>query len=92
MEEIKKKQEELMAEVFESTKLSDKEKALVSLTVSILSNDNDAYKNACMLAKQSEYTNCQIEYVSYLVSMLQTGRNIKMVAKKESCCSSERCC
>ena len=58
MEEIKKKQEELMAEVFESTKLSDKEKALISLTV----------------------------------SMLQTGRNIKMLAKKESCCSSERCC
>lgn len=92
MHEIRKKQEELMEEVFESTKLSNKEKALVSLTVSILMNDNDAYKSACMLAKQSEYTNSQIEYVSYLVLMLQMGRNIKALAQKENCCSSERCC
>ncbi|WP_181438592.1 carboxymuconolactone decarboxylase family protein [Paenibacillus sambharensis] len=93
--DLEKKFEAFAEEAFQAKHLSDRDKALVALTVSMLTAGDEALRKAVVTAKQSMMTNEEIGQVAGIIAAVQitrlTGgeaagsRDLKPAAQPECC-------
>ncbi|CAM4439320.1 carboxymuconolactone decarboxylase family protein [Paenibacillus tarimensis] len=72
--DLERKFEAFAEEAFQAKHLSDRDKALVALTVSMLTAGDEALRRAVVTAKQSMITNEEIGQVAGIVAVAQTAR------------------
>ncbi|SHI69022.1 hypothetical protein SAMN02745163_00650 [Clostridium cavendishii DSM 21758] len=78
-------------EVVDNKKITDREYSIVLIVDALINNDNNALKNAIILAKNSGVTNEEISYISGILIM-KNGERIANISTENKCKESQRVC